>query len=128
MYENHLKTMDKMIPNYWQIKNIDILKNRNDFTFEQKERIIHGYVETTNLKGIFNSTHLTSFNVAKKFDDLIIEVLKVMDNAQKEIYFATRYHDQHVSTRVFKKLVKVLQSTYLMVTQNRLVWKTGLLL
>jgi prolyl oligopeptidase PreP (S9A serine peptidase family) len=128
VYENHLKTMDKMIPNYWQIKNIDILKNRNDFPFEQKERIIHGYVETTNLKGIFNSTHLTSINVAKKFDDLIIEVLKVMDNAQKEIYFATRYHDQHVSTRVFKKLVKVLQSTYLMVTQNRLVWKTGLLL
>jgi hypothetical protein len=106
VYENHLKTMDKMIPNYWQIKNIDILKNRNDFPFEQKEKIIHEYVETTNLTGIFNSTHLTSFNVAKKFDDLIIEVLKVMDNAQKEIYFATRYHDQHVSSRVFEKLGK----------------------
>ncbi len=106
MYENHLKTMDKMIPNYWQIKNIDILKNRNDFPFEQKEKIIHEYVETTNLTGIFNSTDLTSFNVAKKFDELIIEVLKVMDNAQKEIYFATRYHDQPVSSRVFEKLGK----------------------
>ncbi len=29
-----------------------------------------------------------------------------MDNAQKEIYFATRYHDQHVSSRVFEKLGK----------------------
>ncbi len=44
--------------------------------------------------------------MAKKFDDLIIEVLKVMDNAQKEIYFATRYHDQHVSSRVFEKFGK----------------------
>jgi hypothetical protein len=94
----------------------------------KRELSMNRYVETTNLKGIFNSTHLTSINVAKKFDDLIIEVLKVMDNAQKEIYFATRYHDQHVSSRVFEKLVKVLQSTYLMVTPNRLVWKTGLLL
>jgi hypothetical protein len=94
----------------------------------KRELSMNRYVETTNLKGIFNSTHLTSINVAKKFDDLIIEVLKVMDNAQKEIYFATRYHDQHVSSRVFDKLVKVLQSTYLMVTPNRLVWKTGLLL
>lgn len=29
-----------------------------------------------------------------------------MDNAQKEIYFATRYHDQHVSSIVFEKLGK----------------------
>lgn len=44
--------------------------------------------------------------MAKKFDDLIVEVLKVIDNAQKEIYFATRYHDQHVSSRVFEKFGK----------------------
>jgi hypothetical protein len=35
-------------------------------------------------------------------DDLIVEVLKVLDNAEKEVYFATRYHDPHVSTKVFK--------------------------
>jgi len=106
VYENHLKTMDKIIPNYWQIKSIDVLKSRNDFPVEQKENIINEYIGTTNLKGTINTTHLTSFNVAKKFDDLIVEVLKVIDNAQKEIYFATRYHDQHVSSRVFEKFGK----------------------
>ena len=50
VYENHLKTMDKIIPNYWQIKSIDVLKSRNDFPVEQKEKIINEYVETTRLK------------------------------------------------------------------------------
>ncbi len=27
IYENNLKMMDKIIPDYWQIKGIDILKN-----------------------------------------------------------------------------------------------------
>ncbi|HVD07372.1 MAG TPA: hypothetical protein VNB67_02925 [Nitrososphaeraceae archaeon] len=29
-----------------------------------------------------------------------------MDNAEKEVYFATRYHDPHISTKVFKKIGK----------------------
>jgi len=28
VYENHLKTMEKIVPNYWQIKSIDVLKSR----------------------------------------------------------------------------------------------------
>jgi hypothetical protein len=43
---------------------------------------------------------------AKKFDDLIIEILKVFDNAQKEVFFATRYHDPYVSTKVLEKMGK----------------------
>jgi hypothetical protein len=39
VYENHLKTMDMIIPNYWQIKSIDVLKSRHDFPPEQKEKI-----------------------------------------------------------------------------------------
>jgi len=50
VYENHLKTMEKIIPNYWQIKSFDILKNRNDFPIEQNEKITNEYVETTGLK------------------------------------------------------------------------------
>lgn len=106
VYENHFKTMKKVIPNYWQIKNIDVLRTRNDFPLEQKEKIIKEYLATSSLNGILNTTHLTSFTVAKKFDDLIVEVLKVLDNAEKEIYFATRYHDPHVSTKVFEKFGK----------------------
>ena len=106
VYENHLKTMEKILPNYWQIKSIDVLKSRHDFPPEQKEKIINEYVETTGLKGVINTTHLSSFSVVKKYDDLIVEVLKVMDNAEKEIYFATRYHDPHVSSKVFEKFSK----------------------
>jgi predicted transcriptional regulator len=55
VYENHLKTMDKIIPNYWQIKSFDILKSRNDFPVEQKERITNEYVETNGLKSVINT-------------------------------------------------------------------------
>lgn len=106
VFENHLKTMDKIIPNYWQIKSIDVLKSRHDFPPEQKEKIMNEYIETTNMKEILNATQLSSFSVVKKFDDLIVEVLKIMDNAEKEIYFATRYHDPYVSTKVFEKFSK----------------------
>lgn len=106
VYENHLKTMDKIIPNYWQIKSIDVLKSRHDFPPEQKEKIMNEYIETTNMNEVLNATQLSSFSVVKKFDDLIVEVLKIMDNAKKEIYFATRYHDPYVSTKVFEKFSK----------------------
>jgi predicted transcriptional regulator len=106
VYENHVKTMDKIIPNYWQIKSFDILKNRNDFPVEQKEQIINEYIETTGLKDVINTTHLSSFSVVKRFDDLIVEILKVLDNAEKEVYFATSYHDPHVSSKVFEKIGK----------------------
>ncbi len=75
-YENHLKTMEKIVPNYWHIKSLDILKSRDDFPVEQKEKIINEYIETTGLKGVINTTHLTSFTVVKQFDDLIVEVLR----------------------------------------------------
>ena len=106
VYENHLKTLNKIVPNYWQIKSIDVLKSRDDFPPEQKEKIMNEYIETTGLKRIVNTTQLSSFSVVKQFDDLIVEVLKVMDNAEKEIYFATRYHDPHVSSKVFEKFSK----------------------
>jgi predicted transcriptional regulator len=106
VYENHVKTMDKILPNYWQIKSFDVLKNRNDFPIEQKEKIINEYIETTGLKDVINTTHLSSFSVVKRFDDLIVEILKVLDNAEKEVYFATSYHDPHVSSKVFEKIGK----------------------
>jgi hypothetical protein len=106
VYENHLKTMDKIVPNYWQIKSIDVLKSRPDFPAEQKEKIMNEYIETTKLKDVINTTHLTSFNVVNQFDDLIVEVLKVLDNAEREVYFATRYYDPHVSAKIFEKFAK----------------------
>ena len=106
VFDNHVKTMDKIIPNYWQIKSFDILKSKNDFPIEQKEKITNEYIETTGLRDITSATHLSSFSIVRKYDDLIVEVLKVLDNAEKEVYFATRYHDPHVSSKVFDKLAK----------------------
>ena len=106
VYENHFKTMDKIIPNYWQIKSFDVLKNRNDFPIEEKEKVINEYIDTTALKDVINTTHLSSFCVVKRFDDLIVEILKVLDNAEKEVFFATSYHDPHVSSKVFEKIGK----------------------
>jgi predicted transcriptional regulator len=106
VYENNLRTMDKIIPNYWQIKSIDVLKTRNDFPIDQKENIISEYFGTASLNDITNSTQLTSFSIVKKFEKLIPEVLKVLDNAENEVYFATRYYDQHVSAKVFEKFRK----------------------
>jgi predicted transcriptional regulator len=103
---DHLKTMEKIVSNYWQIKSIDVLKSRPDFPAEQKEKIMNEYIETTKLKDVINTTHLTSFNVANRFDDLIVEVLKVLDNAEREVYFATRYYDPHVSAKIFEKFAK----------------------
>jgi predicted transcriptional regulator len=106
IYENNLRTMDKIIPNYWQIKSIDVLRTRNDFPDDQKENIISEYFGTASLNDITNSTQLTSFSIVKKFEKLIPEVLKVLDNAENEVYFATRYHDPHVSAKVFEKFGK----------------------
>jgi hypothetical protein len=71
VYENHLKTMDKIIPNYWQFKSIDVLKSREDFPSEQKEKIMNEYIETTKMNGFINTTHLTSFTVVKTFETKI---------------------------------------------------------
>lgn len=57
VYENHLKTMEKIIPNYWQIKSIDVLKNRTDFPSEQKEMIVDEYIGTSSMKSECNSPH-----------------------------------------------------------------------
>jgi hypothetical protein len=106
VHENHLKTMDKVIPNYWQIKSIDVLRNRNDFPSDKKETIVNEYLTTTNLNGSINATQLTSYNVVKRFDQLIPEVMKILDNSENEVYFATRYYDPHVSNMVFQKFGK----------------------
>ena len=106
VYENHFKTMEKVIPNYWQIKSIDVLRTRNDFPLAQQENIMSEYIATSNLSQIINPTQLSSFNVMKRFENLIPDVMKVLDNAENEVYFATRYHDPHVSNIVFQKFGK----------------------
>ncbi len=103
VFNSHIKTMDEILTNFWSLKAIDVLKAREDFPSHQKETVINEILQSSNLKGIVNSTHLSGFTIIKDFKRLVNEVIKVLDNAQSEIYFATRYHDPHVSSKTFEK-------------------------
>jgi hypothetical protein len=106
IYNGHIKTLENALANFWQLKAIDLLKTRKDFPSGQKEIVINEIIQGSNLKQIVNLTHLSGFAVIKDFNSLIIEVMKLIENAQKEIYFASRYHDPHVATRTFEKFTK----------------------
>lgn len=106
IYNGHIKTLDDALLNFWQLKAIDLLKARKDFPLHQKETVVDEIIRGSNLKDIVNSTHLSGFAVIKDFNRLIIETMKLMENAQKEVYFASRYHDPHVASKTFEKFAK----------------------
>jgi predicted transcriptional regulator len=103
VFNSQVKTMEETISSYWQLKSIDVLRARTDFPSEEKETIVNEILGNTELKNILNSTHLTGFNIIKNYDALIVEVLKLLEKADREVYFATRYHQPHVSNKVFEK-------------------------
>jgi hypothetical protein len=106
IYNGHVKTLEDALTNFWQLKAIDILKTREDFPADRKESIIDEIVEGSNLKNFINSTHLTGFAIIKDFNRLVIEVIRMLEDARKEVYFASRYHDPHVSKKMFDKVEK----------------------
>ncbi len=106
IYNGHIKTLEDALLNFWQLKAIDLLKARKDFPLHQKETVVDEIIRGSNLKEIVNSTHLSGFAVIKDFNRLIIETMKLMENAQKEVYFASRYHDPHVASKTFEKFAK----------------------
>jgi predicted transcriptional regulator len=106
VYNGHVKTLEDALTNFWQLKAIDILKTREDFPSDRKESIIDEIVKGSNLKNFINSTHLTGFAIIKDFNRLVIEVIRMLEDAKKEVYFASRYHDPHVSKKMFDKVEK----------------------
>ncbi|HET7146916.1 MAG TPA: hypothetical protein VFI73_00300 [Candidatus Nitrosopolaris sp.] len=106
VYNGHVKTLEDALTNFWQLKAIDILKTREDFPADRKESIIDEIVKGSNLKNFINSTHLTGFAIIKDFNRLINEVIRMLEDAKKEVYFASRYHDPHVSKKMFDKIEK----------------------
>ncbi|MDQ6864093.1 MAG: hypothetical protein M3044_09735, partial [Thermoproteota archaeon] len=106
VYNGHVKTLEDALTNFWQLKAIDILKTREDFPADRKESIIEEIVKGSNLKNFINSTHLTGFAIIKDFNRLVIEVIRMLEDAKKEVYFASRYHDPHVSKKMFDKVEK----------------------
>ena len=113
VYNGHVRTLEEALTNFWELKAIDILKKREDFPADRKESIIDELVRGSNLKNFTNSTHLTGFAMIKDFNRLIIEVIRMLEDAQKEIYFASRYHDPHVSKKMFDKVDKGVRVHFL---------------
>lgn len=106
VYKGHVKTLEDILTNFWQLKAIDILKTREDFPADRKQSIIDEIVKGSNLKNFINSTHLSGFAIIKDFNRLVIEVIRMLEDAKKEIYFASRYHDPYVSKKMFEKVEK----------------------
>jgi hypothetical protein len=106
VYNGHVRTLEEALTNFWQLKAIDILKTRKDFPADHKESIIEEIIQGSDLKNFINSTHLKGFAIIKDFNRLIIEVIHMLEDAKKEVYFASRYHDPHVSKKMFEKIEK----------------------
>jgi hypothetical protein len=96
--------MEEMLSSYWSLKAVDVLKARQDFPLHQKESVINEIIQSSTLKGMVNSTHLSGFSVVKDYNKLIAEVMKLMGLAQNEVYLATRYHDPNFSKMMFKRI------------------------
>lgn len=104
VYNGHIRTMEEILANYWNLKAVDVLKSRQDFPLQQKEKVIEEIIQNCNLKSIVNGTHLSGFSVIKDYNRLVVEVTKLLEGAQKEVYLATRYHDPHFSKLLFSKV------------------------
>jgi hypothetical protein len=104
IYNGQIKPLEDIIANYWNLKAVDVLKSRQDFPLREKEKLIEEMIQNTSLKGIVNGTHLSGFSVIKDYNKLVLEVTKLLESAEKEVFLATRYHDPHFSKLIFHKI------------------------
>jgi predicted transcriptional regulator len=104
IYNGQIKALEDIIANYWNLKAVDILKSREDFPLGEKEKLIEEMIQNTSLKSIINGTHLSGFSVIKDYNKLVLEVIRLLESAEKEVYMATRYHDPHFSNLMFHKV------------------------
>jgi predicted transcriptional regulator len=104
VFNGQVKSLEGVLANYWNLKAVDVLKARQDFPLHEKEKVIEEIIENSSLKGIVNGTHLSGFSVIKTYDKLVLEVTKLLESAQKEVFLASRYHDPHFSKLMFHKI------------------------
>src|SRR5918994_114658 len=97
IYNGQIKALEDILANYWNLKAVDVLKSRQDFPLPEKEKLIEEVIQNSSLKGIVNGTHLSGFSVIKDYNKLVLEVTRLMESAEKEVYLASRYHDPHFS-------------------------------
>jgi len=104
IYNGQIKALEDILANYWNLKAVDVLKSRQDFPLPEKEKLIEEMIQNTSLKGIVNGTHLSGFSVIKDYNKLVLEVTRLLESAEKEVYLASRYHDPHFSKLMFHKI------------------------
>ena len=104
IYNGQIKTLEDILANYWNLKAVDVLKSRQDFPLHQKENVIEEIIQNSGLKTIVNGTHLSGFSVIKDYNKLVLEVSRLLESAEKEVYLASRYHDPHFSKLMFHKV------------------------
>jgi hypothetical protein len=102
IYNSQIKTMDGVVDSYWKLKSVDVLGRREDFPSEQKDTIVAEILKSTGNYKTITGKHLTGIEIVKNFDNLVNKVLKLLENAKKEVYFATRYHQPDVSNKTFE--------------------------
>src|ERR687893_3277210 len=104
IYNGQIKSLENILANYWNLKAVDVLKSRQDFPLDQKEKVIEEVIQATALKHVVNGTHLSGFSVIKDYNKLVLEVTRLLETAKKEVFLATRYHDPHFSKLLFHKV------------------------
>jgi predicted transcriptional regulator len=104
IYNGQINALENIIANYWNLKAVDVLKAKQDFPLREKEKLIEEMIQNTSLKSIVNGTHLSGFSVIKDYNKLVLEVTKLLESAEKEVYMATRYYDLHFSRLMFHKV------------------------
>ena len=104
IYNGQIKPLEDIIANYWNLRAVDVLKSREDFPLPEKEKLIDEMIQNTSLKSIANGTHLSGFSVIKDYNKLVLEVTRLLESAEKEVYMATRYYDLHFSRLMFHKV------------------------
>jgi hypothetical protein len=104
IYNGQIKALEDIIVNYWNLKAVDVLKSRQDFPLSEKEKLIEEMIQNTSLKSIVNGTHLSGFSIIKDYNKIILEVTRLLESAEKEVYMATRYYDPHFSKLMFHKI------------------------
>ena len=104
IYNGQIKTLEDILENYWNLKAVDVLKARQDFPLQQKENVIDEIIQNSGLKDIVNGTHLSGFSVIKDYNKLVLEVTRLLESAEKEVYLASRHHDPHFSKLMFHKV------------------------
>ncbi len=104
IYNGQIRALENIIANYWNLKAVDVLKAKQDFPLREKEKLIEEMIQNTSLKSIVNGTHLSGFSVIKDYNKLVLEVTRLLESAEKEVYMATRYYDLHFSRLMFHKV------------------------